>query len=102
MMIFASDDDLAFSFQLYHWFADGTFSMSPPGYDQLYTIHGFINGEVSPAVYALLTARTEAIYERFLEEIIALKPGMLPVSLVVDFELAAIRAFQHTFPAATV
>jgi hypothetical protein len=67
MMIFASDDDLAFLSKCDHWFADGTFRVSPPGYDQLYTIHGFINGEVFPAVYALLTARTEAIYERFLE-----------------------------------
>ena len=78
------------------------FKVFPSGYDQLYTTHGFKNREVFPAVYALLTARIEAIYERFLQDIIALKPGMLPVLLVVDFELAAIRAFQDTFPTATV
>ena len=101
-MIFVSDDDLEFLSTCSHWFADGTFRVSPPGYDQLYTIHGFINGEVFPAVYALLTARTQAIYERFLQEIVALKPDMNPVSLVVDFELASIRAFKHTYPELTV
>lgn len=101
MMILASEDDLAFLSTWDHWFADGTFRVSPSGYDQLYTILGLII-EAFPAVYALLAAITDAIYERFLQEIIALKPGLLPVSFVFDFKPEAIRTFQHTFPATTV
>ena len=44
MIIFAAEDDLEFLSRCQHWFADGTFRVSPNGYDQLYTIHGFING----------------------------------------------------------
>ena len=102
MLIFAADDDLQFLSRCDHWFADGTFRVSPPGFDQLYTIHGFINGEVFPAIYALIHERTEDIYRSLLQEILTLKSGLNPVSIVVDFELAAIRAFQHTFQAATV
>ena len=76
--------------------------MSPNGYDQLYTIHGFINGEIFPVVYALLSSRTEEAYQHLLQEILTLKEGLNPDSIMVDFELAAIRAFQNTFPTATI
>lgn len=102
MIVFAADDDLDFLSRSRHWFADGTFRVSPIGYDQLYTIHGFINGEVFPVVYALLSERTEQSYQQLFQEILTLNAGLDPLSIVFDFELAAIRAFQNTFPTATV
>ena len=102
MVIFASDEDLVFLSRCQHWFADGTFRVSPVGYDQLYTIHGFYNGEVFPVVYALLSERTEHAYLQLLQEILTLNASLDPVSVVFDFELAAIRAFQNTFPMATI
>jgi len=102
MLIFAADDDLDFLSRSEHWFADGTFRVSPSEFDQLYTVHGFLNGEVFPAVYVLLNGRTIDIYKRFLDEILHLNPNLNPRSIVVDFELAAIRAFQDIFQGATV
>lgn len=101
MIIFAADEDLEFLSRCEHWFADGTFYVSPNEYDQLYTIHGFFKGEVFPAVFALLNARTEEAYRLLLQEILSLKAGLNPVSVIVDIELAAIRAIQHTFPTTT-
>ena len=46
MILFAADDDLDFLSRSQHWFADGTFRVVPNGFQQLYTIHGFRNGEV--------------------------------------------------------
>lgn len=102
MIIFAADDDLEFLAGCEHWFADGTFRVAPNGFEQLYTIHGFVNNEVFPAIYALLSERTEQAYEQLLHEILLLHAGLDPVSVLFDFELAAIRAFQSTFPGTTI
>ena len=86
MIIFAADEDLEFLSRCDHWFADGTFRVSPDGYDQLYTIHGFLNGEIFPIVYALLSSRTEQAYRHLFQEIQTLKAGLNPeYTMVTDY-----------------
>ena len=80
-----------------HWFADGTFNVTPDGFDQLYTIHAYVNGQTYPCVYALLPGRSENIYRRLLEHIASLGGNAAPQSVVTDFEMAAINAFHHRF-----
>lgn len=72
--------------------------MTPEGYDQLYTIHA-LQGDINlPCIYALLPGRRERDYKRLLEHVLALVPDCAPATIVTDFELAAINAFQETFP----
>ena len=66
MKIFAADNDLQFLAQSNHWFADGTFRVTPDGFSQMYTIHGFYDDHVFPCVYALLPGRGEDTYRRLL------------------------------------
>ena len=54
LKIFASDVDLEFLSDCEHWFADGTFRVTPAGYAQVYTVHGFSHDRTFPCVYAAL------------------------------------------------
>jgi hypothetical protein len=96
--IFAAENDLKFLSQCKNWFADGTFRVTPQGFDQLYTIHGFYNNRVFPCVYALLPGRSKDVYCRFLTYLRNLQNDLNPDSIVTDFETAAIQAFQQEFP----
>jgi hypothetical protein len=102
ILIFAAQVDLDFLCECRHWFADGTFRVTPQGFDQLYTIHGFLGHKTYPCVYALLPGRSEDIYTRLLDIVIAMANRANPVSVVTDFELAAIKAFQSKFPTASI
>ncbi|CAG2196462.1 unnamed protein product [Mytilus edulis] len=46
-------------------YADGTFYTCPSIFEQLYTLHALIDGEMFPLVFALLPGKSEDIYTRF-------------------------------------
>ena len=48
ILVFATDQALALLRQCDHWFGDGTFSVSPSIFFQVYTIHSIFNGKVVP------------------------------------------------------
>ena len=48
-------------------YADGTFSIAPPQFEQVYTIHALIQGRCVPLVYCLLPRKNEAIYVKVLK-----------------------------------
>ena len=48
IIIFATDECLDLHKQSDHWFADGTFSVSPAIFFQVYTVHAICNGKVVP------------------------------------------------------
>ena len=102
LKIFASDVDLEFLSDCEHWFADGTFRVTPAGYAQVYTVHGFSHDRTFPCVYALLSGKTEEIYTDLFQRLLQLRNDLNPVSIMTDFELAAINAFKSTFPDVTV
>src|SRR6218665_1348819 len=62
-ILFAAQEDIDFLFSNQHWLADGTFRVTPEGFDQLYTIHTLFNGQAFPCIYALLPGRSEAVYD---------------------------------------
>lgn len=102
MIIFAADSDLQFLSNCRHWFADGTFRVTPSQFDQLYTIHGFLNGKVYPCIYALLPGRSSAVYTRFWNHVVDLIPNPNPASITTDFEYAAIQSLQLIFPGTSI
>ena len=64
MLIFSTSDNFKHLANSDTWLGDGTFKITPTLFYQLYTIHGIVNGAVIPLVYALLTGKTTALYQR--------------------------------------
>ena len=95
MFILAVQVDLDFLVNCTHWFEDG---VTLDDFDQLYTLYGFINGEVFPYIYALLPGRSEEIYRHFLDHVVRLVPAVNPASVVLDFEITKMKAIQAQFP----
>ena len=44
------------------WYGDGTFSVTPPFFKQLYTIHGEYLGTIFPMVFCLLPKKSSETY----------------------------------------
>jgi len=85
---------------------DGTFSIAPQMYEQLYTIHGYDDnsGWTLPAVYALLPNKSSKAYQKLLNIVVEhCRPYILSPDLVVmDYEMAAISAAEKVFPGASI
>ena len=80
------------------WYGDGTFSVTPKPYVQLYTIHGVVMDRVFPLAYALLGRKTIAAYSAMFNELsVALDEHELCIDTCCrvwrcDFEQAVIRS----------
>lgn len=99
IIIFTTRKNLDLMVNTQHWFADGTFKSTPPLFQQLYTIHGIKYNAVVPTVYILMSNRTERTYLTAFNQLKVLEPRLNPLSIMTDFELAAINAFKIVFPA---
>lgn len=75
--------------------------VTPSIFTQLYTIHGVYRGSAFPLVFALLSDRQQQTYEKLIDELRRLRPTWCPKSVMVDFEKAAINAFQKAFDTPT-
>lgn len=85
------------------WLADGTFAVVPSVFFQLYSIHfQFAEGINPAAVYCLMTNKTRDSYTRMLAALHDLVPLAAPTKILVDFEKAAINAFEAAYPNARV
>jgi hypothetical protein len=71
---------------------DGTFSVSPTLFDQLWAIHVRLAHTFVPVVYCLLSSRTEATYIHVLNQLKALRAGLDPKSVSSDFEKSELNA----------
>ena len=45
------------------WYGDGTFSVHPNIFYQLYTIHAEVHGKIVPVVYSLLSSKSKQFYK---------------------------------------
>ena len=78
--------------------ADGTYKVTPKTFYQLYSIHVSLSGIAPACIYAFLPNKTEKTYHRFLEALKILAPDSRPENILLDFEQAAVQAFQKNFP----
>ena len=62
-------EDFRYLHEAATWIMDGTFSICPPLFLQLYTIHVELFGGVFPVLFALLPNKTTSTYERLFREI---------------------------------
>ncbi len=88
------------------WHADGTFSITPPLYTQVYLIHGYYKDKMFPASIAILTGKTTNLYKRVVEELkeeaFRHKIVLNPSHIMTDYEKAAMNSFEFHFPGAKI
>ncbi|XP_053390501.1 uncharacterized protein LOC128553388 [Mercenaria mercenaria] len=88
------------------WFGDGTFSVAPQHFYQLYTLHGIVKGQLLPLAFCILTRKTRIMYREMFSSICeqAEKRDILvsESQFRVDFEDPCIKAFQDVYPEANV
>ena len=97
MLIFSTPKMLSLLQESQSWFADGTFKVVPKQFFQLYTIHAEKDSITIPCIYALLSNKTELAYRKLLLKLLELKPALNPLCIMIDFEKAALNAFENTF-----
>ena len=71
---------------------DGTFSILPPQFLQLYTIHGLHHGRNIAGVYCLLTNKRQETYAEVLRQLQHLTNNDVRHSFMIDFEQGMIAA----------
>lgn len=97
-IIFTTTRNLALMSECPNWYADGTFKATPPLFNQIYTIHAVKYSNVIPTVFVLMTDRNTTSYVRILMELNKLNPGLKPLTVMTDFEHAALLAFKTVYP----
>ena len=71
------------------WLADGTFSIAPSLFCQIYIIMVKKHGRVFPAVHAFLPNKQPTNYLKIFGLLKEMEPNLKPSSIVCDFEQAA-------------
>ncbi|KAF0987016.1 hypothetical protein HZS_4716, partial [Henneguya salminicola] len=79
-------------------YVDGTFSLAPTFFSQIYVIMAARGEFLRPVLYALIPNKEGRTYRRLFEAIKELWPNLNPSSISIDFEQAAIGAIRTTFP----
>ena len=77
------------------WCCDGTFSVAPALFTQLYVILGKVAGTFVPLVYVLLERKTQSIYEAMLN--VLLTNNCIPQIIIIDFEISVQLATHAIF-----
>ena len=85
-----------------HWNSDGTFRTAPRLFYQSYSIYIGDDFSMKPVVYAALPNKTFDTYDSLLNELILYAQcnqiTLAPKSILIDFEIAAYKAFSKNFP----
>jgi MULE transposase domain len=84
------------------WIQDGTFKAAPRIFKQLYTIHAQVDGVVCPLVYAFLQRKDQETYKRLFQSLEKAPFPFNPQFILMDYEIAAIKATQDIFPPARI
>lgn len=100
ILIFGKESHINWSHQMKKLYVDGTFTLAPLLFSQVYVVMAEKGGFVFPVIYALLPNKTQDTYRRMLDAVKTLWPNLNPTSVSTDFELAALNAINATFPRA--
>ena len=88
--------------QTHYWFCDGTFDSTPNGH-QLYTLHVIADGSRTvPVVYCIARKKDRNTYDRIFQFLKDRRPNLSPLTVMIDFEMAALQSLQHHFPEAEI
>ncbi|KAK0407687.1 hypothetical protein QR680_003532 [Steinernema hermaphroditum] len=100
IMVFGSPSDHARLFGCAHWSLDGTFTIAPEAFYQVWVLHGKVGSTVLPLVYCFLPDKTENSYKRALQLLLDFdrEQSRRPQSIMIDFEMAEVTAIRAMFP----
>lgn len=103
MVVFATSRNLDLLRENDEWLVDGTFSVCPLIFRQLYTVHCKLpEGKSVPCVYALLPSKEKPTYIKLLHLIADTLDGASPRMVHMDFESSMIEALAEVFPGTEV
>lgn len=81
------------------WFGDGTFSITPPLFYQVFVLLGQQFGSVHPLLYILLPGKKRSLYRDMFAAIKELSEEPLqPEIFSCDFEIGLMKEFLNAFP----
>ena len=107
IIIFTCETNLECLCSVEELFMDGTFKCCSKFFTQLYTVHGYRNGNYVPLVFILLPEKTYELYRCAFCNFICLcneKDLTLVLSVihVVDFEETVMKLVENTFPSSVI
>jgi hypothetical protein len=108
ILLFTTIENLKWLQAAKFWIMDGTFKTVPILFRQLYSIHapagGGVNCQIVPLVYALMSRKTEELYQRLFQALNELADEnsleLNPEFVLTDFEKGSINAVKSEFPGA--
>ena len=98
IILFCTPRNLETLCQYSHWICDGTFYIAPKIFSQSYSFHAIIDGKCVPLIYALLEDKKQTTYTFLLTLLKHYLPELSVGTVMVDFELAVMKAFGTVFP----
>lgn len=98
ILIFGRESIGQWSNQITRMYVDGTFSLAPVLFSQIYVVLANRGGFVLPILYALLPNKEGETYRRMFNAVRELWPNLNPSSISIDFEQASIGAVRENFP----
>jgi hypothetical protein len=101
LLIFSTAENMGYLGQSSSLFMDGTFSVVPGLFSQLYVIHGQVGSVRCPLLYALMEKLTQASYEQLFQFVID-NCDCDPKFVTVDFEIAVHQAIRAVFDESVV
>jgi len=81
-------------------FIDGTFTLAPPLFSQIFVIFAKRAEYVFPVMYAVLPNKRQETYDGLFELIKTIWPLFNPTSISLDFEMAVMNSARQAFPRA--
>ncbi|CAF4545542.1 unnamed protein product, partial [Rotaria socialis] len=102
ILIFSTKKQLKILENANYIYLDGTFSVVPELYFQLYTIHATYLSHIIPVVYILLTGKKQRLYKEIFQQIKNLIPNFDPPNIMIDYERATINEIKKQFPSSNV
>ena len=102
ILIFGTGESLNFLASADAWFMDGTFTVAPPQFAQMHTIHGLSGDHHIIGCYALLPNKTRETYVELLQQVNHLTNGFEAQSIMIDYEQACISAIPDVYPNTSV
>jgi len=96
-LVFASTQQLEMLQASNEVFFDATFKVVPGLYYQLLTIFASHRDVAFPAVYSLMTRKTQALYQAVFAMVKDLVPAFNTTQVMADFEEASVAAFRQVY-----
>ncbi|KAL0267264.1 UNVERIFIED_CONTAM: hypothetical protein PYX00_009585 [Menopon gallinae] len=98
VVIFGTRAYLPLLSEVKDWYAEGSIQSVSHSFCQLYTIYVIKDGVSLPVVFCLVSDKCEATYIAVCRALKNLVPDLRPESILMDFEIGAINAFEKEFP----